>query len=975
MIAPLLARVLEATGYLSNGQPAAASVTLAGPDTHTPSVSGNYSRLPSFFPDAWWRSNAEPGPWSGDVDLRVYFKFVEKPMEEPVAEWQKEIWNQGFSPLLWVVSPQRIDLYNGFGEPRSSAVDNRLETFSHLEAELARLDAYAGRLAMETGQFWRTEPAVNRNNTVDTRLLRRLAALERNLVGGGLDRAEAQGLIGRSIFAQYLLDRDIIAAERLHELAGRGSLPEVFDDREAAMRLFGWLRETFNGDMFPQSEAPIPEPHHIGAIAEFLRGTDPEGGQMAFFPYRFDVIPVELISAIYEQFVHAAEVSARKKGVYYTPISAVSLVLDEVFEGLTGHESVLDLACGSGIFLVEAMRRLVRLRSSGEAPGRETVRSVLHNQIHGVDIMPEAVHIAAFSLYLAALELDPDPKDLRFEPLIGRTLRVANAFEADFGQTRFDVIVGNPPWSFRGKGGTEVRRARSTDAPRQPRGESLDFVRRAMKFKHETTRFGMILSATPFFSRSTTGLDAAQSIVEALAPVTLVNLSELSEWLFPKAKMPAIALLACGSGPRPDGMTLVQARWSESSACSHVIEVAPSDIATLPISSWKRNAGLFKASFLGRRHDLLLLDDLRDSHETLEARLSELGTRLRTGVTLGNRSRDAGFLEGLPFAQSGIRLFDIPENLPTFDQALAERPRELGNFVGPLLVVGEYLQKGDPRAVAAVSERDLVFSNAYFGASFANAPPDAADLLAGILGSAMASWYFLMTGSTFGIWIQRLARADLAALPMPELQSAIASDAGRHVVSLVRTLHQGRRNSNYWSALDDAVFDLYQLDDEDRVVVRDGLFRASWQWKPGRLASVMPAELDHLRDYARIFLGAMDAWLSGAGHKRMRAEILQFPSPAPLRVIRFVLENAPGPSTEVEVVSPNGALSEILSKISERASVQVSEYLVGIRDLRVNSRNEVSIIKPSARRNWLAVHALEDADAVVEDSLHGADTA
>ena len=30
-------------------------------------------------------------------------------------------------------------------------------------------------------------------------------------------------------------------------------------------------------------------------------------GQLSFFPYRFEVIPVELISAIYEQFVHSSD--------------------------------------------------------------------------------------------------------------------------------------------------------------------------------------------------------------------------------------------------------------------------------------------------------------------------------------------------------------------------------------------------------------------------------------------------------------------------------------------------------------------------------------------------------------------------------------------------------------------------------------------------------------------------------------------
>ena len=967
-LAEPLKDVLEATGYLSSGQPAADSVAVGESHPH--------EWVPSFSPDAWWRSTTESGLWRGDVDLKVYFKFVEEPAKAPLDEWHKELWNQGFSPLLWIVSPKRIDLYNGFGEPKDSAKANRLRTFSLLDEQLADLDDYAGRLAMETGQFWRTEPAVNRKQTVEVRLLGHLAALERNLVGAGLRRDDAQGLIGRSIFIQYLIDREIIPSERLRELTGWTSLPEALDNHEAAEPLFGWLREKFNGDMFPPSEVLVPETRHLQAVAEFLRGTDPETGQTFLFPYRFDVIPVELISAIYEQFVHSVEksdIDSGEKDVHYTPVTAVSLVLDEVFEDLTGHESVLDFTCGSGIFLVEAMRRLVYLRSQGQPPQRETVTAVLHSQIHGLDIMPEAVRVAAFSLYLAALELDPDPHELKFKPLIDTTLHVGDAFREDFGQKRFDVIVGNPPWSFRGKAGTAARRDRNPNVSRQPRGESLDYVRRAMSFAHKDTRFGMILSATPFFSRSKTGLEAVQSIVEDLAPVTLVNLSELSKWLFPNANMPAIALLACGRGPRADGVTLVHARWSETGERSHMIEVAPSDVATLPIASWKRNTGLFKASFLGCRHDLLLLDDLQDRHGTLKARLKQLGTKLVTGVILGNRSRDADFLGGMPFVRRDIRHFRIPQNLSTFDEAFAEGPRQPRCFVGPVLVVGEFLQERNPRTVAAVAEWDLVYSDAYFGASFADAPPDAAYLVAGILGSALASWHFLMTGSSFGIWIRRLKLSDVVAMPVPDLRRAIGSDKGRLVVRVVRALHGGRPTSEDWSELDRAVFDLYGLDDEERAVVRDGLFKAGWQWQRGRLASARPAEVDDLCDYATTFLGAMDAWLSGAGRKRMRAEIIQLPPQAPLHIVRFVLEDAPGPSKQVDIVCPDGDLSGVLSSIGDRARVQVSSALVGVRDLRVNAHNEVSIIKPSDRRNWLSVHALEDADAVVEDSVHGID--
>ena len=121
-------------------------------------------------------------------------------------------------------------------------------------------------------------------------------------------------------------------------------------------------------------------------MADFLDGVDPRSGQGTLFPYQFDVIPVELISSIYEQFAHADRPAAGRRAetdVFYTRLSLVTLVLDEVMDGLTGEETVLDLTCGSGVFLVEALRRLVHLRAKGRAPSRALIRSTLHQQIAG----------------------------------------------------------------------------------------------------------------------------------------------------------------------------------------------------------------------------------------------------------------------------------------------------------------------------------------------------------------------------------------------------------------------------------------------------------------------------------------------------------------------------------------------------------------------------------------------------------------
>lgn len=977
-----LRHVLQATGYLLDGEPAP-GVQLG----ETAQRSRRRSR--DFVPDALWRSPSA---------LTVYFKSESTtPSKELVGAWQREIWNEGFAPLLWVISPERIDVYNGFGTPVNDgdAREHLLRTFGLVESALRELDEFAGRIALETGQFWLQDNVVDRKTGVDQKLLSDLAHLEHDLVESELARSAAQALIGRVIFTQYLIDRGIVDAPRLKRVCGHKSLSAILRDRAATERLFLWLSQKFNGDMFPPSAATTPKTSYLSRVADFLEAVDPATGQQSFFPYQFDVIPVELISSIYEQFTHAVPARANKKaseavqnGVHYTRLSLVSLVLDEVMEDLTGKETVLDLTCGSGVFLVEALRRLVSLRAQGQQPTREVIRSTLYEQLFGVDISEAAIRVGAFSLYLAALELDPDPhppEALRFRPLIGKTLMVGDArtightddeypLATKNGLRRFDVIVGNPPWGFRGRGGTAARRrTRTPGIPAQPRGEGLDFVLRAAEFSHERTRFGIVLSAMPFFSRSGTGMAAAQHVLRMLAPVTLVNLSNLCSWLFATATMPAVVLLARHRPQDAEQVTIVQIPWSPGGARTHTFDVSSSNILRLPLDDVEKYPVKLKAAAVGRNRDLVLLESLTTAHHSFGDWLATLKTELHVGLIRGlprNQNRDARQLRGLELlGTKDIERFHIREGLSRFNQAKAQWPRDREIYRAPLLVVKETLSAG-ARPIVALSDRDLVFTNTYFGASFPPGYSDSIRLLSGILSSSLASWFFVITASEFGLWKRRLLRHDVAQLPIPDLKPATRSVAGKRVLKIVNRLTKADSDDG-WSELDEAVFDLYQLDRADRVVAEDGLFRATWQWQEGREHSVEPADVhSDVSRYATVFLSTITSWLSARNKRWMRAEVFDLREGSALRVVRFVLEDGPGTST-VDVVNGHDGVAAVLGAIGQRLHVKLSNVLSGNREIRVHGRNEVVIIKPAARRYWLGVAALEDADSVVAESLTG----
>ncbi|MEO0407698.1 MAG: N-6 DNA methylase [Cyanobacteria bacterium P01_A01_bin.135] len=176
----------------------------------------------------------------------------------------------------------------------------------------------------------------------------------------------------------------------------------------------------------------------------------------------------------------AATVTRKRQGSYYTPAAIAQFVVEATVTSACGEATpptILDPACGGGIFLVVAYRALVRQYK----PSRPDGYIALLEQLHGVDVDPNAVAVTRLALCLAAIEAvcltnltRKSPPNLLHEdwqsaPLQGtsgnlssrlsQTIRCAstllfagdtfpsNASEAAFpSNAQFDVVLGNPPY-------------------------------------------------------------------------------------------------------------------------------------------------------------------------------------------------------------------------------------------------------------------------------------------------------------------------------------------------------------------------------------------------------------------------------------------------------------------------------------------------------------------------------------------------
>lgn len=108
--------------------------------------------------------------------------------------------------------------------------------------------------------------------------------------------------------------------------------------------------------------------------------------------------PADIASILYESVIPADE--RKDLGEYYTPAwLAREMVRDLVSDPLNQH--VLDPACGSGTFIVEAVEHVLKAAGERNLPPQE-VFGKLRDSVVGIDVHPVAVHLARSSWTLAA---------------------------------------------------------------------------------------------------------------------------------------------------------------------------------------------------------------------------------------------------------------------------------------------------------------------------------------------------------------------------------------------------------------------------------------------------------------------------------------------------------------------------------------------------------------------------------------------
>lgn len=447
-----------------------------------------------FGVDLVYFNTDEKGNSFPAVFLKNVISFSDIETLKNIVETQRKIWNYKKVLFLYVYSETEIRIYNCSEKPLFVTYDDfdykkelqeiEIKAYQYSDKQqLQELSNLFSRIAIDTGIIWTLEEAqfirdkINLQKRVDKYLVESLINTSKQLENEGLEINFIHKIILRSLFLLYLEDRGA-TDKKLYSIykIGASSYFDILDDAESTYKLYERLEEDFNGNVFTLEGNEKIKGEQLQIIKKcFISGNDNTPQAKLFEHWRlfdFSIIQIELLSEIYENFLFKTDPELKKQtGTYYTPPSLVEFILNEKLPTNNGEDNynvkVLDPSCGSGIFLVESFKRLVKRyenKHKEKLNDFEKLKKLLTDNIFGIELHPQAIKVAAFSLYLALVDsLDPktlwQKKKHRFPNLInnpddsslkaqGQNLfcRDTIAQNKEIEAIEFDLVVGNPPF-------------------------------------------------------------------------------------------------------------------------------------------------------------------------------------------------------------------------------------------------------------------------------------------------------------------------------------------------------------------------------------------------------------------------------------------------------------------------------------------------------------------------------------------------
>ena len=726
--------------------------------------------------------------------LDAFFCFDNKPLilffnlenSNRKQELHKAIWNFNESPIAIIVENNAVEIFNGF------SIDENTKLL-HSIGGVEKLDDFT-YFELVTGKTWeKYQKDLSHKNRVDYKLLENIEAAQGLMMNLGLSQTLVNALIGKIIFYRYLIDRKVRLNYQGKERWDNGDLCQCLANKDSFLAFVRHLENKdtgFNGDMFritPEDYQLISQ-DALNVLIRLLESEDLMTGQRSLFDlYDFSILPIEFISNMYERFIGVDK--QNKESAYYTPTFLVDYIIAETVEKhLSADDNyncrILDPSCGSGIFLVESLRRIIEkyikvknIKSTNTDSFREGIKKLVYDNIFGIDKDYDAIQVAIFSIYLTLLDYQ-EPADIekfKFPNLYGKNLICSDTFDVNNEQLKeleeqnlqFDCIIGNPPWK---RGG--VKRGSYCEKYLKQRGLLNDvgnrelaqaFVLRSMDYTSPNTQCALVLVSKVLYN-----LDSKKFrsfILNHLYINQVLELAPVRKEVFNKSNDPAVAP-ACvlfyknANGESTDSNVInhIALKPSRFFTMFKVFSLTRNDIQEIQQDRLKKYDYLWKVLVYGSYLDFIFIKRLKE-HESIHKVVKQNKWSIHQGFksTDGDTTINTNELFGWNCVENRkMTRYYVPSVFSKWDrQSVGYIFRENGKiatniYTAPLLLIKD----GVPNDLKSVSA--ICYQNAIYNDSITSISGNEIDLsvlrdIMGVLNSHMFSYFNLMTFSSSGI--------------------------------------------------------------------------------------------------------------------------------------------------------------------------------------------------------------------------------
>jgi hypothetical protein len=751
------------------------------------------------------------------VDNKPLILFYKNPQDKQLLH--KKIWNFNESPIVIIIENDVVEVFNGF------KYEKELKSLAKI-GDVDKLDDFT-YFKLFTGKTWENyQEDFKYENRLDYFLLNNIKSA-RDILKKQIEPKIANALIGKCIFVRYLIDRGVfLNFGGIREQWTNDKFCDLLKSTTETKRFFAYLAVKFNGDdIFALSDNEYSNVTNdvLNVLFRLLQGEDLEQGQPSLFNfYDFSIIPIEFISNVYELFI--GKDNQKEKSAYYTPLFLVDYILKETVEKyFDGNPKIsscitLDPACGSGIFLVETLRKIIEQYQKNNKSDKltpEILKNLSTENIYGVDKDPNAIQVAMFSIYLTLLDYQ-EPADI--ETFKFPTLKNSNFFEADFfdivadsfeaklQNVKFDYIIGNPPWKGGGIGdngkayikqrGIEEESKNKKYLPAINNGEIVEgFVLRVSDFSSTKTKCALIVRSSILYN---CGYNAEYSAfrrywLEEFYVNKIVELAPVRHEVFNKSNDKAIAPAAILFYQYADGKTTddnvlehISIKANRFFSYFKIFTINRPDYKKVEQKLLKENDWLFKTLVYGSYLDFNLITRFK-KYNSIENVISNKAKFLHgTGIQYSqNPIYDSQHLNNYPFIDvyAVEPYFINPKKIGQFAKDKVHRLRNQQLFTAPMLLIRDGVDGELLNAKSAISVTNALFKHSITSIKSLQNDINTLKMIMSIFSSNLYSYLAINTFASIGIERGTTKSNDKFSIPYIE---------NNNIINLAETIEKAK---------------------------------------------------------------------------------------------------------------------------------------------------------------------------------------